>query len=281
MSDSRTTFTDAWDLPGTVMPNGWTRRVLFRDEAHEPVEGTSLLVVPAGHVGTYARPGELEWHNSHEEITVVKGGLDFGGYYPGFAVSYMCHPETWVHPSDHHYAQTVDTVLLLKTYGRTDFFNCPVPENWDRREWFAEEDPDGRRAEGISAIAAADLPWGPLLVDGRDTGAQAVRVAHRPRNEVTTWFFRAPAGWYGQGPVRTAPGQHELFVLSGDLQVLAPDGATGGGPGSYWQSREEVRWEGEALHSREGCLAIAWTRLPVWLEIPSRVRAGRPAGSPA
>lgn len=245
-------------LPETVAASGSRRRVLrMNDEGGR----TGWSQMPGGWVSPYARPGIFEMHSNDEEVFVLEGEIRFGEHYTVTAGTYINHPPFWVHPSDESNDPVQHTTLLTKTSRTTDFHFEPIPEQWDGQEYFGGPAWQGPRGKGHTALRYLDVPAGPVLWHGQETGLQARTLWFNPRDGWTTWICEAPAGWEAPGLLESVPGGDELFLLEGDLETRVLDETARLAPGGYYQSGEVFTWPGGVARSRGGFRAVRWTKV--------------------
>lgn len=111
-------------------PVGVSRRTLHA--AADGSEVTWLFEFPPGYQSNWGRghEGDLETHDSTEEILVLEGALQFGHWYQLNALGYSSHPKGFPHPANQR-SDVGCLVLIRRDSAQINFNFIPAPAGWD------------------------------------------------------------------------------------------------------------------------------------------------------
>ncbi|MFN8533294.1 MAG: hypothetical protein U0556_07085 [Dehalococcoidia bacterium] len=229
---------------------------------------TRLLIRPAGRVGGGGRTHHFEYHTPQEEIFVLEGSVAFGDFYRADALAYLNHPPYWLHPAEQRFDPHRDTRMLIRLTKPIDTTYLPMPDDWDGREYFAEES-GTPRGVAISALQLDLVRYGPVLRDGLASGEEAGVLWHSPAEGLVTWLWRLPPGWQGVGdPWQVDGASDELYVLSGDLTTNHGGQRVQLRTGSYYCYPGVLYDGGREAHTDRGLLAVRWSHPVDRLTLP-------------
>jgi hypothetical protein len=229
---------------------------------------TRQTIRPAGRVGGVGHEQDFEYHSPQEEIFFLRGSVQFGDFYRIDAPGYLSHPPYWLHPSEQRFAPEQDTYMLVRLSMPIDTTYVPIPPDWDGKEYCAQ-DVDFPRGRGISALQLSDVTYGPVRMNGKETGEEAGVLFENPADDVITWLWRVSPGWRGDGaPWQLDGASDEVYVLEGDLTTAHDERQVNLAPGSYYCYSDVLYDGGGKASSNAGLLAVRWTKRVPGIELP-------------
>lgn len=246
---------NAMELPAETnlagRPPGVTRRIL-----HSASDGsvTWLLEFPRGYRSEWGRgrEGELESHDSTEEVIVLEGSLGFGNWYEMGPLHYSLHPAGWLHPA-HQHSVGGCTLIIRRDSSEINFNFEPAPDGWNSRQ------DASHRLDITNGLVNLGLKEHvEMVASQRGEGVVARQLSDSLVNDMRPYVVSIPAGWKdGEGTL----GSHgsETLVLEGHAEVRSTQlGDVALGPYGYLIGSPESH--DELVGSKTGALLLRWTR---------------------